>query len=397
MKRIIIITLTVCLLTLSVFGAIYIPGRSARENRTVRVGLIYENDEATPYTHNFARVQLALEREYGSQVQIRVRTNVLPNETEEPLNALLQEGCDIVFAYTHSEQVMPIAAEHPETQFCQISRRDTVGLAYPENYHTFKAEVYQSRYVCGIVAGMKLRELIDTGAIAADQALVGFVGANQSAEVLSAATAFLLGVRSVAPEAVMRIRCTDKWCSYAREKACAKALIDEGCVIITQHTQTYAPALVCEEAAQRQVPVYYIGQDEDMLDIAPTASLISARIDWSHYVLGAVEAVLSNRPIERVVKGHIHGNDISAGFDQGWVEMLDLNRPNAAPGTQAAVDRAVEALRKGSLEVFKGHYTGTSPVDHNDTIDLSVGWAENARTSSPTFRYLLDGIVTVEA
>ena len=54
-------------------------------------------------------------------------------------------------------------AEYPDVQFCQISM-PTISLeGKPANYHTFNGEIYQARYVAGIVAGMKLREMIDSG------------------------------------------------------------------------------------------------------------------------------------------------------------------------------------------------------------------------------------------
>ena len=193
----------------------------------------------------------------------------------------------------------------------------------------------------------------------------------------------------------MRVRYTGAWSSYSREKACAKALIEEGCVVIAQHTDTIGPAIACEEARPER-SVIHIGYNKDMSDIAPGTSLVSVRVNWTPYVVGAVEAVLNREPIEKAVEGSVHGNDISAGFDQGWVQVLDLNRKIAAYDTEEKLDRAIEALRKGSLEVFKGDYTGTNPDDPSDTIDLRGGYRENEKGSWPTFRYVLDGVIVEE-
>ena len=44
--------------------------------------------------------------------------------------------------------------------------------------------------------------------------------------------------------------------------------------------------------------------------------------------------------------------------------------------------------------VFKGDYVGVNPDDPSDTYDLREGYVENATTSYPTFRYILQDVIT---
>ena len=173
-------------------------------------------------------------------------------------------------------------------------------------------------------------------------------------------------------------------------------MIDDGCVIISHHTDTIASAVACEEASSKGVPVYYVGLNQSMFEVAPGSSLVTARLCWEPYILSAVEAVMSNRRIESVISGTVHGSDASAGFEDGWVAMDDLNLQVAAPGTQEAMDKAIEQFKRGNVSfVFKGDYTGVNPDDPSDTIDLKNGYTENKNTSYPTFHYILSDIVTV--
>lgn len=395
MKRIYITTLVTALVLLGIFTGIHFILNNTPEVGMLKVGFILESDNSTPYTYNFALAQDALEKKYPGRVQVLVRSNVPDTETEEPLRDLIRQGCGIIFANNYSSEVYAMALEYPNVQFCQASFPDAQVNADADNFHTFNAEIYQGRYISGIVAGIKLREMIDSGVITADQALVGFVGGFPSPEVISGYTAFLLGVRSVAPEATMRVRYIGTWCSYSKEKASAKALIDEGCVIICQHTNTFGPAMACEEASATR-KVYHVGYNQSMIDVAPATSLVSTRINWTPYILQAVAAVLEHKPIEKVVGGKVHGNDVGAGFDEDWVEVLELNDHIAVHGTQGRINRAVEAFRKGGVNVFKGNYIGVDPDDPNDTCDLSKGYIENAEHSYPTFHYVLKDIITVE-
>ncbi len=359
------------------------------------MGFIYDNDESTPYTYNFSLAKDAVEKEYGDRVDILTCSNVLDDEMEEPLRELAGKSCDIIFFNGYSELVEKLAVEYPDTQFCQTSYQDMNGRTVPSNYHTFKGEAYQGRYVSGIAAGMKIKQMISEGIINKDQALVGFVAAFPTSEVISGYTAFVLGVRSVVPQAVMRVSYTNTWSSYAQEKSAAQKLLNDGCVVISQHTDTIGPAIACEEMSETR-PVYFVGYNQSMSEVAPGTSLVTSRICWEHYVLEAVEAVMSEKSIESVVSGNIHGSDISGGFENGWVEMEDLNLQVAAPGTQEAMDKAIEKFKRGEVDfVFKGDYTGVDPEDPSVTLDLKKGYIENENTSYPLFRYVLRDVITI--
>ena len=168
-------------------------------------------------------------------------------------------------------------------------------------------------------------------------------------------------------------------------------MIDEGCIVIAQHSRTFGPAAACEEAAADRL-VFHAGNHRSMMDIAPATSLVSGRVNWAPYILGAVEAVMKGKTIEKAVEGTAHGNDMSAGFARGWVEMLELNAHLVPYGTEEKVRQAVEDLGKGRNMVFKGPYTGTDPNHPEDTINLTAGYTENGDSSVPSFHYILDGI-----
>ena len=397
MKRVYITTALTCL---GIMVALIICFRllnlsAGKDNLTV--GFIYDNDESTPYTYNFSLAKDALEKKYGEKVTILTCSNVLDDEMEEPLRELADKGCDIIFFNGYSELVRQLAPEYPSIQFCQTSYMDMSDQTVPANYHTFKGEAYQGRYVSGIAAGLKIRQMILDGLITEDQAVVGFVAAFPTSEVISGYTAFLMGVRSVVSQAVMHVCYTQTWSSYAQEKSAAQHLIDEGCLIISQHTDTIGPAIACEEAMQNGREVFFVGNNQSMSEVAPGTSLVTSRICWEPYVLSAVEAVMTDKSIESIVTGRIHGNDVSAGFDKGWVEMLDLNLQVAAPGTELAMQRAEERFKHGNVDfVFKGNYVGTDPDDPSDTFDLKNGYIENENTSYPMFHYILKDIITID-
>ena len=395
MKRVYLTTLLTCVAALAVIILYTNLSNKETDEGVLKIGFIYEDDESLPYTLNFSLAQDELAENFGDSIKIYSKSNVPAEETEEPLRDLVRQGCRIIFTNSNSNAFINIAPEYPDVDFCQVSYVKGQTDNDVDNYHTFNSEIYQGRYVSGIAAGMKLKEMLDENVIGEDEALVGYVGAFPSPEVISGYTAFILGVRSIVPSALMNVRYTNTWGNFIKEKECARELIEDGCVIISHHSDTTGPALACEEE-NAEKPVYFVGYNQTMLDIAPASTLVSIRTDWAPYITEAVDAVMKHRDIEHYAKGRVRGNDVCAGFDHGWVEITGLNKHVAAEGTREKMDEAAEAIKKGKLEVFKGEYTGTNPDYAGDTIDLSGGYEENAESSLPTFHYILDGIVTIK-
>ncbi len=366
------------------------------DEKSIKVGFVYVGDEITPYTKNFVNSQLKAEEDLGDNVEFEVRYNVPEDRCEESIRELVNEGCDYIIApsYGYGTHMKEIAKEYPDIQFCVPTGDNANVEPIVENYHNTMGTIYQGRYICGVVAGMKLREMIDQGIIEAQEARIGYVAAFPYSEVISGYTAFYLGVASIVPEATMYVKYTNTWSSYATEKQIANELIENGCVVISQHSDTTGPAVACENATG-DIPVYHVGYNQSMTEIAPTRSLVSCSIDYTPFFEQSIAAVLNGKKIESQLNAKTVGNDSMAGFEKEWIKILDINKTIVADGTEAEVDRIIEQFKEGNLTVFKGTYTGTDPFDSTDTIDLSEGYEENEKTSSPGFHYVLDDVITI--
>ena len=398
MKRVNTISIVTALAVILLSMFLYLPySKNDRSDRTIKVGFVYDGDESAPYTYNFIRAQYAVEAEYGDRVEIAVRNNTPNSAGEAALRELVEEGCDLIFttSFGYGETAKQMAGEYPDVQFCQATCYNSNEAPIYDNYHTFMGHIYEGRYLAGVAAGMKLNQMIEEGVITEEEARIGYVAAYPYAEVISGYTAFLLGVRSVVPYAVMTVKYTNTWTSYTLEKECAEELIAEGCVVISQHSDTTGPAVACENA-DLPYPVYHVGYNQSMQDVAPTTSLLSTRINWTPYILSAVEAVLQEEEIEKHVDATIHGRDAGAGFEKDWVQVVDVNDLIAVEGTDVVITNAIRDFEHGKIQVFKGNYVGVDPFDETDTYDLSNGYMENETTSAPMFHYVLKDVITVE-
>ncbi len=397
MKRIYGITIiTACAMIFAVVG-LYNMFWKKDADRTIKVGFVYVGDASTAYTGNFMEAQEAVDNAFGDQVYTIAKYNVAEGAERQSIEELVEEGCDIIFAtsYGYETVTKELAEKYPDVQFCMATGDNANTDPVLDNYHTFMGAIYEGRYVSGVVAGMKLQELIENGTITREQARIGYVGAYPYAEVISGYTAFLLGARSVVPEVTMEVCYTNTWSNYLKEKKCAQSLIEDGCVIISQHSDTSGPAVACEQT-DADIPVYLVSYNQSMAELAPTTYLIGAKINWKPYMRQAVQAVLDQKKIEDVVVGNVNGQDIGAGFDENWVQMLELNEVVAAKGTRERIASTIEQLKSGQIEVFRGEYVGVNPQDVSDTYDLTEGYPENKESSAPTFYYILQDVIDIK-
>lgn len=367
-----------------------------KDAEPLKVGFVYDSDASTPYSYNFIRAQKEAENLFGDRIQTFVKNNVPESDCEGAIQELIDEKCGLIItnSYGFGETAKKLAQKNPEIQFCAATCDNANTEPFCSNYHTFMGEIYQGRYISGAVAGLKLRELIKNNIITPEQAKLGYVAAYPYPEVISGYTAFFLGARSFCPTATMEVIYSNTWCNYSLEKEIARRLIDDDCIIISQHSDTIGPATVCEEAGLTKT-VYHIGYNHSMMDIAPTTSLISTRINWIPYITGAIKAVLEHKKIEHRIGGHIHGNDIGAGLKKNWVQVLECNKSYIAPNTEKTIRHIEKNFIRGRQKVFYGNYIGVNPNNPDDTYNLSSEYKENRNSSAPTFNYILKDVITI--
>ncbi|MDK2866079.1 MAG: basic rane protein [Clostridiales bacterium] len=358
-----------------------------------KVGVIYIGDENEGYTAAHMDGIKEMKAALGlSDDQVIEKTHI--GEDEGCYDAavdLAEQGCDIIFAnsFGHEDYMIQAAKEFPEVQFAHATGFQAAMSGLP-NMHNYFTAVYESRYVSGIVAGLKINEMIANGDITADEAKMGYVGAYPYAEVVSGYTSFFLGAKSVCPTVTMEVQYTNSWADMSAENEVATQLISDGAVVISQHADTTGAPTACEEAG---VPV--VGYNVDMISVAPNAALTSATINWGPYYTYAAKNAMDGTEI---------ATDWCQGYIDGAVGLSPLNDAVIADGTVDAVDAAVTGIKDGSLKVFD---TTTFTVGGSSIEDLIANNADFAKyadyvsdgyfheselISAPAFDLRIDGI-----
>ena len=371
------------------------------EKTATKVGFVVigdENDQG--YTFNFMRgMNAAIDqlKADGYDVELSVKRNVAEDASCVDANyALAAEGCEIIFdnSYGFEQYMQQVADEFPNVTFVSLTNCNSQ-IDGRDNTHNAFARIYEGRYIAGVAAGMKMQQLIDNGDIKPEEAIVGYVGAFSFAEVVSGMTAYYLGVRSQCPTATMKVQFVGSWSDPTLEAEAAQALCDAGAVMISQHSDNTTPATT----AQRN-GVFHTGYNNDMTAVAPNASLLSCRIDWTKYFYTF---------IANYINGVENPSDYTGTMGNGEVVVTELNTAIAAPGTQEAMEKAEKALADGSLQFFdlstftidgktatnEQMYDSFAAVQGNATYDGA--FHESELQSAPYFVGKIDGIEWLNA
>lgn len=331
-----------------------------------KIGLICLHDENSTYDNNFIQALKSVQKELNlTDDQVLIKTNIGEDDSCYTAAAeLVDKGCKVIFAdsFGHESYILQAAKEFKDVQFCHATgtKAHTEKVA---NFHNAFADIYQGRYLAGVAAGMKLNQMIEEGKITADKAVIGYVGAFNYAEVVSGMTSFYLGARSICPSTTMKVTYTNSWFDIALEREAALNLINNGCVLISQHADSEGAPKACEE---KGVP--NVAYNISTISMGPNTALISSKIDWSPYFKLIIEAVQ---------KGEEIPTDKCGTMAEGYVALTELNEKVAAPGTKEKIEEVKAKLESGELKVYdtknftvKGEELTTYLADVDDAGDF---------------------------
>ena len=392
MKKSIALVLALAVMTSGLFAAK--KDKKSKKTPAFKVGVIYIGDENEGYTEAHMKGVAEMKKALGLSDSQVIEKKGIP-ESEKAYDAavdLAEQGCTYIIAtsFGHESYLIQAAKEYPKIVFAHATGYQAA-MSGLKNIHNFMPSIYQARYVSGIVAGLKLNEMIASKKIKASEAKIGYVGAYPYAEVVSGYTSFFLGARSVCPSATMEVRYTNSWADMSLEKETAEALIAAKCVLISQHADTTGAPSACQAHG---VPC--VGYNVDMTAVAPDSALTSAAMNWGAFYTLSAKAVMNGQ-----------GFDVewSKGYEEDAVYITKINSKVATSDAQAKTEAAEKAIKAGTLKVFN---TKSFTVNGKSIEDLIKAGGDFAKYSNyvkdgafneqngfaaPAFDLRIDGIV----
>ncbi|MGK0465927.1 BMP family ABC transporter substrate-binding protein [Clostridium sp.] len=296
------------------------------EKKEMKVGFIYVGpvgDGGWTYSHDVARLEL--EKKTGVKTVFLESVKEDLAEVEKVCEDMINGGATVIIgtSFGFMDGMVASAAKHPEVKFLHAS-----GYEKSENMSNYFGRMYQARYLSGIVAGMKTKSNS-----------IGYVAAFSIPEVIRGINAFTLGVQSVNPKAIVKVKWTNTWYNPSKEKEAGKALVAEGVDVITMHQDTAGPLQAAEDAGKSA-----IGYNTDMAAKAPKAYMTSPVWDWTPYYVEQIKAIKD---------GTWKSESYWKGLEAGIVSLAPLTK-NAPSGAEEAVEKSKAAIISGENKIFVG-------------------------------------------
>ncbi|QIB35825.1 BMP family ABC transporter substrate-binding protein [Ancylobacter pratisalsi] len=300
-----------------------VPAHAADKVKAAWVYIGPVGDFGWTYQHDQGRK--AVEKEFGDKVETTYVESVPEGpDAERVIEQLARAGNNIIFttSFGYMEPTLKVAKRHPKVFF-----EHATGFKQAKNVATYNSKFHEGRYILGQIAA----KMSKTGTI-------GYIASFPIPEVISGINSVMLGAQSVNPDMKIKIVWVNSWFDPAKEADAAKALIDQGADIITQHTDS--PAAM-QAAEQRGMKAF--GQASDMIQFGPHAQLTSIVDNWAPYYIERVKEVMD---------GTWKSTDTWSGMGDGEVVMAPYTN---MPDDVKAMAEATEAqIKSGALNPFKG-------------------------------------------
>ncbi|HEY9549249.1 MAG TPA: BMP family ABC transporter substrate-binding protein [Kiloniellaceae bacterium] len=335
-------------------GALTLGGPAAFAADPLKVGYIYVGPVGDfGWTHGHDVARRAVEDHFGD----KVKTSYVESVDEGPdadrvIRQLATSGHKLIFttSFGFMNPTVRVAKQFPDVYF-----EHATGIQTLDNLAIYNARFYEGRAVIGTIAG----HVTKTGKF-------GYVASFPIPEVVMGINAFILAARKVRPDAEIKVVWVNSWYDPGKEADATKALIDQGCDVITQHTDSPAPI---QTAGSRGV--WCFGQASDMTKFAPDWHATAILDVWAPYYIERVQAVLD---------GTWKTSNVWHGLKEGMVVISPYNDKLPAEAVEAA-ETVRKAIVDGSLHPFAGpikDQSGAERIPAGETLPdealLGMDW-----------------------
>jgi len=298
---------------------------AAHAEEPLKVGFVYVSpigEAGWTWQQDIGRREL--EQALGDKVKTQYVEDVPEGaDAERVIRDLAQQGNKLIFttSFGYMNPTLKVARQFPDVKFVH-----STGYKTAENVAVTNARFYEARYLSGIVAGKMTQSNV-----------VGYVGAFPIPEVLQGINAFTRGIRSVNPDAEVRVIWVNSWYDPGKERDAALALMGQGADILTHHTDSPATVQAAEEQGR-----YAVAYHSDMAKFAPKAQLVAVTHHWGDYFTTAARQVLDGSWKSDMTWGGLKA-------DMARIEGFGAAVPD---DVRALVEEKKQAIISGALTPF---------------------------------------------
>lgn len=313
------------------------------------------------WTHQHDAGRLAAQAALGKQLQTTVVADVAEGpDAERVIRDLARSGHQLIFTTSFGYMVptLRVAAEFPDVRFESIT-----GYQRTANVATANARYYEGRYLSGIAAA----RMSKTG-------VAGYVAGFPIPEVLQGINAFALGMRSVNPQAQVKVVWLNTWFDPSRERDAAMTLMNQGADVLAFHSASNAVMVAAQERGK-----FAVAYHSDMRQVAPDAQILAVTHQWGDYY---------TRRARAVIDGSWTSGDVWGGVREGMIRLEAFGR-SVPQAVQKEVLARQKQMAQGRLQPFAA---GAVDVRDNSGRVVIPKGSQLSDAQILTMNWLVEGV-----
>ena len=306
-----------------VFSQTGAPSKAAQE--PLKIGFVYVTPLSDAgWVHQHDEGRKAVEAALGDRVKTTYVENVAEGpDAERVIRDLAATGHKLIFtpSFGYMEPTLKVAQEFPDVKFESIT-----GYKTAPNVAVANARYFEGRYLAGIAAGRMTKTNV-----------AGYVAGFPIPEVLQGINAFALGMRSVNPQAEVKVVWLNTWFDPTLERDAAMTLFNQNVDVIAFHTASSAVMVAAQERGKLAIAYH-----SDMRKIAPDAQIVAVTHQWGKYYTKRAKAVLD---------GTWKSGNVWGGVKEGMIRVEGFGAKVPKAVQQEVLARQKE-IASGKLHPF---------------------------------------------
>lgn len=237
------------------------------EAKGLKAGFVYVGpvgDYGWSHAHDLGRKYAEQQLPWLDTIYIE---SVAEADSARIIDRLVQEeNCAVVFttSFGYMDDTIKAGKKYPDKYFMHCS-----GFKQAKNVGTYFADLYQTYYLNGLMAGALTKSN-----------KVGYVAAFPIPELVRHINAFALGIKAVNPKANVHVRWTYAWYGPDKAREAAEALIAEGCDALAFTEDTPAVIEVGQEHTEKGKQIYTFSHYSPMQAYGKDSVVSGQLVDW---------------------------------------------------------------------------------------------------------------------
>ncbi|BBO70194.1 ABC transporter substrate-binding protein [Desulfosarcina alkanivorans] len=254
-------------ISVAILLAFFTAGSAVSAEKKLKAGFVYVGpvgDYGWSHAHDVGRKYAEKKLPWLNTVFIE---SVAEADSARIIDRFIQEEkCDVVFttSFGYMDDTIKAGIKYPDKHFMHCS-----GFKQTKNVGTYFADLYQTYYLNGLMAG---------GLTKSNK--IGYVAAFPIPELVRHINAFALGIKAVNPKAEVHVRWTYAWYGPDKAREAAEALIAEGCDSLAFTEDTPAVIEVGQEHTEKGKQIFTFSHYSPMQPYGKDSVVSGQLVDW---------------------------------------------------------------------------------------------------------------------